>query len=90
MSTTNVVLIGGPYDDTRFDEYDEDSGALLEVESDGLIHRYVRTTTTREVDGRELPVFQFDGSMAPDGGQPGTENPRERMASPLADEMDEE
>jgi hypothetical protein len=90
MSTTNVVLRGGPFDNTRFDQYDEDDGPLIEIESDGLIHRYTRTNTRRQTDGDELPVFQFDGTVSPDGGMPGTENPRDRLASPLADEMDDE
>lgn len=90
MGITNVVLNGGPFDNTRFDEYDEADGPLIEVESEGLIHRYTRTTTTRAVDGEELPVFQFDGTVSPDGGLPGTENPRDRLASPLADELNED
>ncbi|WP_166382829.1 hypothetical protein [Catellatospora methionotrophica] len=32
-----------------------------------------------------VPVYQFDGTVSPDGGMAGTENPRERLASPLAD-----
>jgi hypothetical protein len=88
MTVTNVVLSGGPFDNTRFDQYDEADGALIEMEADGLIHRYIRTTATRAAEGRELPVFQFDGTVSPEGGLPGTENPRDRLASPLADEMD--
>lgn len=82
--TKDVLLTGGPFDGSRLDGAE---GALLELESDGLIHRYVATTATRRMDDDELPVYQFDGTIAPDGGMPGTENPVNRMASPLADEM---
>jgi hypothetical protein len=88
MSTTDVILRGGPYDNTRFDQYDEEDGPLIEIESEGLIHRYTRTNTRRQNEGRELPVFQFDGTVSPDGGMAGTENPRNRLASPLADQME--
>lgn len=87
MSITNVVLTGGPFDNTRFDQYDEDEGPLIEFESGGLVHRYIRTHQTRTVEGKELPVYQFDGTIAPDGGLPGTEDPQNRVASPLADEL---
>jgi hypothetical protein len=89
MNAKNVVLTGGPFDDTRFDGYDEVGGPLIEIESDGLIHRYIPTEKTRTVDGQELPVFQFDGTVSPEGGMPGTEDPQKRLASPLADEMRE-
>jgi len=89
MSVKNVVLLGGPFDNTRFDRFDELAGPLIEIESDGLIHRYIPTKKTRPVGGDELPVFQFDGTVSPDGGLPGTETPRDRLASPLADELNE-
>jgi len=60
---------------------------LLEVAADGLIHRYIITNTRHSAEGRELPVYQFDGTVSPDGGLPGAENPQNRLASPLADEM---
>lgn len=90
MNIKNVVLTGGPFDNTRFDQYDEDEGPLIEFESGGLVHRYTRTHQTRTVEGKDLPVYQFDGTLAPDGGLPGTENPQNRMGSPLADELREE
>lgn len=87
MNAKNVILTGGPFDNTRFDRYDELDGPLIEIESDGLIHRYIPTEQTRSLDGEDLPLFQFDGTVSPDGGLPGTENPRDRLASPLADEL---
>jgi hypothetical protein len=83
----NAVLVGGPFDGTH---YDDPEAALVELESGGLIHRYIATKTTRQVDDEERMVFQFDGTVAPDGGLPGTEDPRIRLASPLADKMRQE
>ncbi|MEV4417673.1 hypothetical protein [Catellatospora sp. NPDC049609] len=80
----DVVLSDGPFDGSRLDGAE---GPLLEMEADGLIHRYVATTATRRVDDDELPVYQFDGTISPDGGMAGTENPENRIASPLADEL---
>lgn len=47
-----------------------------------LIHRYVATTTTRSAGDEEALVYQFDGTIAPDRGMPGTEDPQNRVASP--------
>lgn len=85
MNTSrDVLLTGGPFDGDRYDAADS---ALIELESDNLIHRYIATTRTQDADGKKLPVYQFDGTVAPDGGLPGTENPADRLASPLADEL---
>ncbi|WP_144126563.1 hypothetical protein [Catellatospora sichuanensis] len=80
----DVVLASGPFDGSRLDGVE---GPLLEMEADGLIHRYVATTTTRRVAEDELTVYQFDGTISPDGGMAGVENPENRVASPLADEL---
>ncbi|MEH0936001.1 hypothetical protein [Micromonospora psammae] len=74
---TNAYLLGGPLDgSTR-----EAQSALHEVELDGMIHRYVRTTKQH---GDET-VYNYDGMVAPDGGEPGVEDPAARVASPKAD-----
>jgi hypothetical protein len=83
MTTTQVILAGGPYDqETR--EIETTVG-LLEILEDGLIHRYVPTAKSRS----NAAVYQHDGAVSPDGGSAGTEDPRERLASPLADELNE-
>lgn len=78
--TNDVRLRGGPFDGTSYSDVD---AGLLELESDGLIHRYIATSTAEGA----VAVYQFDGTVSPDGGMAGTENPRERLASPLADEI---
>ena len=42
------------------------STGLVTLEIDGLIQRYVQTTATREVDGRELLVYNYDGEVRPE------------------------
>lgn len=79
-----MLLKGGPLDGARCDAPAE-HGGLVEIAGDGLIHRYIPSSATD--DGSDLPVYQFDGTVYPDGGQPGAENPQARLASPLADEM---
>jgi hypothetical protein len=86
METQDVYLVGGPLDKSLVDAVE---GPLLEVAADGLIHRYIMTTTRHSAEGREVPVYQFDGTVSPDGGMPGAEDPQKRLASPLADEMRE-
>ncbi|MBM0279747.1 hypothetical protein [Micromonospora tarensis] len=77
-TTTTAHLIGGPRDGSTLDVEGE---ALVEVEIDGMMHRYIRTTKQR--DGG--PLYTYDGMVAPDGGEPGVEDPAARVASPRAD-----
>jgi hypothetical protein len=75
-----VVLVGGPRDGETATAGD----ALLEIEIDGLLHRYIRTTTER--DGR--PAYNYDGAVDPGGAESGVENARARLASPAARDDD--
>ncbi|MGN9802631.1 hypothetical protein [Micromonospora sp. L32] len=75
---TNAYLVGGPRDGST----QQAESALLEIELDGMIHRYVRTTKQHGEDGT---VYNYDGMVAPDGGQPGVEDPAARVASPKSD-----
>ncbi|MDW5322410.1 hypothetical protein [Plantactinospora sp. KLBMP9567] len=77
----DAILIGGPHGESLVAA--GDSG-LVELELDGLIHRYIRTTATREVGGGTYRVYNYDGEVAADGGSSGSENARDRVASPLA------
>lgn len=77
-TNTNAYLVGGPRDGST----QQAESALLEIELDGMIHRYVRTTKQHGEDGT---VYNYDGMVAPDGGQPGVEDPAARVASPKAD-----
>jgi len=74
----DAVLVGGPRDRTTLTAGDT---ALVELEIDGLIHRYIRTTKQR--DGG-LRVYNYDGEVAPGGAEFGTENSAARVASPLS------
>jgi hypothetical protein len=57
-----AVLVGGPRDGEPFDPADS---ALLELQVDGYVHRYVRTTATREADGQTRLVYNYDGMVRP-------------------------
>ncbi|MER7458342.1 hypothetical protein [Micromonospora sp. NPDC126480] len=78
-TNTTAHLVGGPRDGSALDTGGD---ALLEVEIDGMMHRYVRTTKQHAEGG---PVYTYDGVVAPDGGEPGVEDPQARVASPRAD-----
>jgi hypothetical protein len=56
----DAIMIGGPRDGECFTAPET---ALVQVEIDGLHHRYVRTTAKREVDGRQLAVYNYDGEI---------------------------
>jgi hypothetical protein len=66
----DAVFVGGPRDETTFAAGDT---ALVELEIDGLVHRYIRTTAHRERDGRELLVYNYDGEIDPTGARSGAE-----------------
>ncbi|WP_262287467.1 hypothetical protein [Micromonospora sp. MA102] len=77
-TNTKAYLVGGPRDGSSQDAGDQ---ALLEIEIDGMFHRYIRTT--KQHDGGT--VYNYDGMVAPGGGEPGVEDPAARVASPKAD-----
>ncbi len=60
MADTAAIFVGGPNDDTTFEAPDS---ALVEVPLDDLVHRYIRTTATRERDGRTYLVYNYDGEI---------------------------
>jgi hypothetical protein len=57
-----VVLVGGPRDGDIIDGVDR---ALVELEIDNLVHRYIRTAATRESGGQTRTVYNYDGSVRP-------------------------
>lgn len=75
MDGTDAILVGGPRDET---EFNADDAALVELEIDGLIHRYIRTTADRQREGRRLLVYNYDGVVDPTGATPGVETPAPR------------
>jgi hypothetical protein len=58
-----VFLVGGPRDGDIIDGVDR---ALVELEIDALVHRYVRTATTRESGGQTRTVYNYDGVVRPE------------------------
>lgn len=53
-----AILVGGPRDQ---DEVDTADAAVLHLEIDGLVHRYIRTGQHRARDGQTLVVYNYDG-----------------------------
>lgn len=70
MTTRNdAILVSGPQDGTLVES--EDAG-LLEDERDGLIHRYIRTTATRDRDGKTSPLAAGQATKLPTSGTTGS------------------
>jgi len=82
MTTTDAILQGGPRDGTAFGA---EGAGLVELEIDGMVHRYIRTT---ERDG-DRAVYTYDGMVNPAGAEDGVESAEDRMASPLADQAEQ-
>ncbi|GAB3808269.1 hypothetical protein [Micromonospora zhanjiangensis] len=71
MTTSNApdaLLLGGPRDGTLFTA---DDAAVVQLEIDGLIQRYLRTTSRQDHRGQPVLVYVYDGATPPDGGLPG-------------------
>ncbi|HLL68086.1 MAG TPA: hypothetical protein VK453_20570 [Micromonosporaceae bacterium] len=66
----DAILVGGPRDG---EPYAAEEAAVVELEIEGLVHRYIRTTKTREHGGHSYPVFNYDGEIDADGAQSGVE-----------------
>jgi hypothetical protein len=74
--TPDAALEGGPCDGALAAT---DGSPLLQIERDGLLHRYVLTSKTRERDGAAHPVYTYDGEIDPNGAQPGAETDRRQV-----------
>ena len=77
-----VMLVGGPRDG---EIVPAGPTGLMELEIDGMLHRYIRTHATRVNDGHEYGVYNYDGMVDPNGAESGAEDARARQASPAAD-----
>jgi hypothetical protein len=62
----DAILVGGPRDGTFFDP---EEAPLVELEIDGVRHRYI--VTKQERHGHQ--VYTYDGAIDPDGAEPGAE-----------------
>jgi hypothetical protein len=68
----DVILVGGPRDGAVVRSA---GSAVVELEIDGFIHKYVLTNQRREHDGSSYTVFNYDGEIDPAGAMPGAETP---------------
>lgn len=64
----DIILAGGPRDGAVVHSAD---AAVVELEIDGFIHRYVQTNQQRD----SATVFNYDGVIDPTGAMPGVETP---------------
>ena len=68
----DIVLVGGPRDGGLMNSV---GSAVVELEIDGFIHRYVLTNQHTEQNGSQYTVFNYDGMIDPKGAMPGAETP---------------
>jgi hypothetical protein len=78
---SDAIFTGGPQDGNETTAAD---AGLVEVEIDGLVHRYIRTSQRRATSGGELTIYTYDGVIDPTGAEDGVEHAVDRAASPLA------
>jgi hypothetical protein len=69
--------VGGPRDGAEFHAA---GTALVELEVDAYVHRYIRTTATRGTGGQTRLVYNYDGMVRPAmaGGRPAPDINEER------------
>jgi len=68
----DVLLVGGPRDGSIVHSVDS---AVVELEIDGFIHKYVLTNQSGERNGSSYTVYNYDGEIDPNGATPGAETP---------------
>jgi hypothetical protein len=73
----DAIFVGGPRDGNLFTS---EEASLVELEIDGMVHRYIRTTRARDRDGTSYTVYNYDGEIDPGGALPGVEGPRQTGA----------
>jgi hypothetical protein len=79
----DVLLVGGPRDGATVDAA---GAAVVELQIEGFIHRYVVTTKHRENGGRSYKVYNYDGEIDPTGAQPGAETPDGGRHNPIQEQ----
>jgi hypothetical protein len=72
MTASDAIFVGGPRDGTLFAA--ADSG-LVEVPIEGLTHRYVLTSATRQHEGKTYRVFTYDGEIRNAQARPDVQAP---------------
>lgn len=78
MADSDAIFVGGPRDGTVFAA--PDSG-LVEVPIEGLTHRYILTSATRERDWKTYRVFNYDGQIRNAQAQPDVQAPDGHLGS---------
>jgi hypothetical protein len=68
----DVMLVGGPQDGAVVNSV---NSAVVELEIEGFIHKYVLTNQHAERNGSSYTVFNYDGMIDPNGAMPGAEIP---------------
>jgi hypothetical protein len=63
QASTNALLLGGPRDRAQVHAAD---AAVIHLQIENLVHRYIRTERHRDVDGRSLLVYTYDGEERTD------------------------
>jgi hypothetical protein len=58
----DALLVGGPRDGTLFTAED---ASMVELQIDGLVQRYLRTTREQDQHGDRVIVFAYDGEVDP-------------------------
>jgi hypothetical protein len=66
----DAMFVGGPRDGELFDAQ---QAGLVEVLIDGMLHRYIPTTATREQGGTTFTVYNYDGEIRATGDHPDIE-----------------
>lgn len=64
--SANAILLGGPVDQAQVHAAD---AAVVHLQIENLVHRYVRTDRRRDVDGRSLLAYNYDGEERVGGPQ---------------------
>jgi len=72
MTDSDAIFIGGPQDGTVCAAPDSE---LVEVPIEGLTHRYIGTSATRERDGKTYRVYNYDGEVRNAQAQPDVKAP---------------
>jgi hypothetical protein len=78
MADSDAIFVGGLRDGTVFAA--PDSG-LVVVPIEGLTHRYILTSATRERGGKTYRVFNYDGQIRNAQAQPDVRAPDGHLGS---------
>jgi hypothetical protein len=85
-SQYDAILVGGPREGALLRSVGE---PVVEIEIDGLVHRYVITTQQRDYEGRSYTAYNYDGEIDPSGARAGAETPDGGHHQPIEEEHPE-